>query len=213
VLTASTTISIQPSQASPVETPVSPAPSQAPAPAPQSRLKRTAPLIGGITVPVAILIIALAARRRKKRRMLAQPFAVEPIPAGAPVVSAPPPVAEAPPPPAIVLPSSPPVPVPGVAIKLFVMRGEQKEAVHDVQLARPTSFGSGPSCGFALPKERSLAAQQFELSYGNQRVLIRDLSGKASTTVNGIPIHGSHPLNHGDVIGAGGAEFRLLIGK
>jgi hypothetical protein len=211
VLTASTAITMQASSPSPVESTGSPTPSPVPSPDPQSRLKKNLPLIGG-TVPVAILIIALAVRRRRKRQMLAQPLAVEPV-AGAPLVNAPPPIAEVPPPPPIVLPAPPPAAIPGVAVKLFVMRGEQKEAVHDVHLARPTSFGSGPSCGFALPKERSLAAQQFELSYGNQRVLIRDLSGKASTTVNGVPIHGSHPLNHGDVIGAGGAEFRLLIGK
>jgi hypothetical protein len=210
VLTASTEITMQPGAPLVAESTV---PSPQPTPVPVAPFRKAAPFIGGGAWCVAIIVIAAAARRRKKRKamLLAQQQAVVEIPYVPPMPPPPAPVMEpapAPPPPPAPVP-----PVQGLPIKLFVMRGQQRDAVHELQLARPTSFGAGPSCGFSLPKERSLAAQQFELSYGNQRVLIRDLSGNSTTTVNGVPIHGSHPLNHGDIIGAGGAEFRLLIGK
>jgi hypothetical protein len=209
VLAASTEITMQAAASVPAETSVS---TPQPTPAPVHPVRRFGPWAGG-GLWIIVFIAIIARRRKKKALMLAQQNAAaemalvpsEPVAPYEPVLEnlpVPPP----PPPPAPAVPQ-------GLAIKLFVMRGQQKDVVHELQLARPTSFGAGPSCGFSLPKERSLAAQQFELSYGNQRVLIRDLSGNATTTVNGVPIHGSHPLNHGDVIGAGGAEFRLLIGK
>lgn len=64
-----------------------------------------------------------------------------------------------------------------------------------------------------LEKETSLEGKQFELSLSNGLVVIRDLSTSRNTSVNGVPIRGAHPLSSGDVIGAGGAEFRLLIAK
>lgn len=214
VLTASTEIALAAAgSGAAVEAPT---PSPQPTPPPVHPFRRAGPWVGGGFW--VVLIAVLAARRRKKKKIqqaeqqAAQeiPFMPAPVPF-APVNDPPPPLALAPPVPAPA-PAATPAPQ-GIPIKLFVMRGQQRDAVHELHLARPTTFGSGPSCGFSLPKERSLAAQQFELSYGNQRVLIRDLSGNSTTTVNGVPIHGSHPLNHGDVIGAGGAEFRLLIGK
>jgi len=210
VLAASTEITIQPAPTV-AEVPV---PTPQPAPAPVHPVRKAAPFIGGGFW--IIVIIAIVARKRKRKAMLAaqQMAANQQMVAPQPVEEIPfiPSTPVMPPSPVIDKPAPPPPPQ-GLAVKLFVMRGQQRDVVHEFHLARPTSFGAGPSCGFSLPKESSLAPQQFELSYGNQRVLIRDLSGNATTTVNGVPIHGSHPLNHGDIIGAGGAEFRLLIGK
>jgi len=112
-------------------------------------------------------------------------------------------------------PGPSPAPLPGkvMALELVTMRGMERGEIHKFQLAGIAAVGRDARCNLALERETSLEDEQFELSLSDGLVVIRDLSAGKTTSVNGVPIRGVHPLASGDVIGAGGAEFRLLIGK
>lgn len=101
----------------------------------------------------------------------------------------------------------------GVALELVTMHGMKRGETRKFLLTDLAVAGRDAQCHLPLEKETSLEGKQFELSLSNGLVVIRDLSTSRNTSVNGVPIRGAHPLSSGDVIGAGGAEFRLLIAK
>jgi Mg-chelatase subunit ChlD len=148
----------------------------------------------------AVVVVVVMVLRRGKRISAAAPVPSSEIPAGVPETVEP-------------LPSPAPAPVRGMALELVTMHGMKRGETHKFELRGMTVVGRDAQCNLALEKETSLEGKQFELSLSNGLVVIRDVSGKGTTSVNGVPIRGVHPLTSGDVIGAGGAEFRLLIGK
>lgn len=148
------------------------------------------------TAGAAAALLTLFARRNRRRTGMPPPlpaFALEERPSTPGVVE--------------------PLPEIGLSIQLVTLRGVKRGATYSMRLTSEITVGTSAGCDRVLPIESGLAAKQFALSYVNQRIVLRDLAGDASTTVNGVPIRSDHPLSDGDIIGAGGSEFRLLLGK
>jgi len=95
-------------------------------------------------------------------------------------------------------------------VEWIAIRGPHRGQRFVVTLQPTACLGRDPSCDLALVEDTEVSAQHAELLLLERgRVVVRDLGSTNGTALNGIPIHGVHPLTDGDVITLGQSECRL----
>lgn len=108
-----------------------------------------------------------------------------------------------------------PAPVPakpkGIPLELVVVRGQRPGASYKLALDNRAVVGTGADTDLRLTTETAVAARQFELERITGKIVIRDLTGSQSTSVNGVPIRSQYPISNGDLISAGSTELRFLV--
>ena len=149
-------------------------------------------LVAGLAL---LLVLVVGAAVVVRRRRLAAPPAVAGVPAVLPIsqtVAAKPPEA------------------PGMAVRLIPVGAGQGSA-YTLDLRDRAVIGRRPDCHLVIADDDLLSGAHCALVRVGDRLLLEDLGSTNGTQVNGVPIHGRHPLCDGDRIQAGRLDLRLSL--
>ena len=72
-------------------------------------------------------------------------------------------------------------------------------------------IGRRPDCHLVITDDDLLSGAHCALVRVGDRLLLEDLGSTNGTQVNGVPIHGRHPLSDGDRIQVGRLDLRLCL--
>ncbi|MDQ5911497.1 MAG: hypothetical protein QG599_3595 [Pseudomonadota bacterium] len=142
---------------------------------------------------LAVVGVAFAVRRR---RLAAPPIVVAAaeIPAPIPVSKT---VAAAP-------------ELPGLSVRLIPV-GAGPGPVYTLNIRDRAVIGRRPDCHLVITDDDELSGTHCALVRNGDRLLLEDLGSTNGTQVNGVPIHGRHPLHDGDRIQLGHLDLRLSL--
>ena len=169
--------------------PVEPAPAVAPD---FSRQWPWWALVAGLALLLVLAVVGAAFYVRRRR------LAAPPAAAGVPAV----------------LPISPTVAAkpeaPGLAVRLIPVGARQSPAFA-LDIRDRAVIGRRPDCHLVIADDDLLSGAHCALVRVGDRLLLEDLGSTNGTQVNGVPIHGRHPLSDGDRIQAGRLDLRLSL--
>jgi len=112
---------------------------------------------------------------------------------------------------------------PYLHLQLTVMRGRNPGSTSELKLpAGPAAIaGNGSAarvvigrragCDLAIAGDETVSSEHCEITWSNNRLVVRDLRSSNGTLVNGVPIAGDQPLENGDRLGIGRTEYRLGV--
>ncbi len=159
---------------------------------------------------VAILLLALILWWRSRRRQTAgEPLEAESLPELDRPAPAPEPAGLAGAPAAATEPR-PPRNL-GMPIQLVVVRGRKPGRVYSARVADRCSVGTAGSNDLVLRQEDGVEPSHFELSRETDKLWIRPLTRRRSTSVNGVPTDNRHQLENDDLVLAGNTELRIVF--
>jgi pSer/pThr/pTyr-binding forkhead associated (FHA) protein len=100
---------------------------------------------------------------------------------------------------------------PSIRVRLTVVRGRNQGSTSELQMAAKLVIGRRSGCDLALSDDETVSSEHCEISWSNNRLVIRDLHSSNGTLVNGVPISGDQPLENGDRVGIGKTEYRVGV--
>ena len=184
-----------PEPAKPAETakPIEPAPVAEPAPDPLP-----SPLIWALAASLALLmvlaIVGVALRVHRRQAAALPVSAAAEIPAPLPISKT---VAAAP-------------EAPGLSVRLIPV-GAGQGPVYTLNIRDRAVIGRRPDCHLVITDDDEMSGTHCALVRNGDRLLLEDLGSTNGTQVNGVPIHGRHPLSNGDRIQLGRLDLRLSL--
>jgi len=99
----------------------------------------------------------------------------------------------------------------GKMLRLTPVRSEAVRQPYEVNLTDRLVIGRAADCDVALTEDKEVSRNHCELTLEEEMIHITDLGSKNGTLVNGVPISGSHQLNHDDIILVGKTELRMTL--
>ena len=150
-------------------------------------------LVAGLALLLVLAVVGAAVVVRRRR--LAAPPAVAGVPAVLPISQT--------------IAAKPPEP-PGLAVRLIPVGAGQGSA-YTLDLRDRAVIGRRPDCHLVIADDDLLSGAHCALVRVGERLLLEDLGSTNGTQVNGVPIHGRHPLSDGDRIQAGRLDLRLSL--
>jgi len=112
---------------------------------------------------------------------------------------------------------------PCLHLQLTVMRGRNPGTTSDLKLpAGPAAamgnggaarvlIGRRSGCDLSITGDETVSSEHCEITWSNNRLVVRDLRSSNGTLVNGVPIAGDQPLENGDRLGIGRTEYRVGV--
>lgn len=110
---------------------------------------------------------------------------------------------------------------PFVHLQLTVVRGRNPGATSQLKIesgpaARNGSgaklvIGRKAGCDLSLTGDETVSSEHCEITWSNDRLVVRDLHSSNGTLVNGVAIAGDQPLENGDRLGIGRTEYRVGV--
>ncbi|MFZ1643800.1 MAG: FHA domain-containing protein [Candidatus Contendobacter sp.] len=99
---------------------------------------------------------------------------------------------------------------PGLPVRLIPV-GTSPGQPCSLEIHDRAVIGRRPDCHLVIADDDLLSGAHCALVRAGDRLLLEDLGSTNGTQVNGVPIHGRHPLNDGDRIQAGRLDLRLCL--
>ncbi|MDS4068496.1 MAG: VWA domain-containing protein [Candidatus Competibacter sp.] len=99
---------------------------------------------------------------------------------------------------------------PGLPVRLVPV-GASPGQPYNLEVRDRAVIGRRPDCHLVIADDDLLSGAHCALVRAGDRLLLEDLGSTNGTQVNGVPIHGRHPLNDGDRIQAGRLDLRLML--
>ncbi len=149
-------------------------------------------LVAGLALLLVLAVVGAAFYVRRRRQ--ATPPAATGIPAALPVSKT---VAAKP-------------EAPGLAVRLIPVGAGQSPAFA-LDLRDRAVIGRRLDCHLVIADDDELSGTHCALVRVGDQLLLEDLGSTNGTQVNGVPIHGCHPLRDGDRIQAGHLDLRLSL--
>ena len=150
-------------------------------------------LIASLALLMVLAVVGVAIRVRRQTAALPISPAAE-IPAPIPVSKT---IAAAP-------------EAPGLSVRLIPV-GAGQGPVYTLNIRDRAVIGRRPDCHLVITDDDELSGTHCALVRNGDRLLFEDLGSTNGTQVNGVPIHGRHPLSDGDRIQLGHLDVRLSL--
>ncbi len=99
---------------------------------------------------------------------------------------------------------------PGLPVRLVPI-GVSPGQPYSLEVRDRAVIGRRPDCHLVIADDDLLSGAHCALVRVGDRLLLEDLGSTNGTQVNGVPIHGRHPLSDGDRIQAGRLDLRLCL--
>jgi len=99
---------------------------------------------------------------------------------------------------------------PGLPVRLVPV-GTSPGQPYSLEVRDRAVIGRRPDCHLVITDDDLLSGAHCALVRVGDRLLLEDLGSTNGTQVNGVPIHGRHPLSDGDRIQAGRLDLRLCL--
>lgn len=99
---------------------------------------------------------------------------------------------------------------PGLPVRLVPV-GVNPGQPYSLEVRGRAVIGRRPDCHLVITDDDLLSGAHCALVRVGDRLLLEDLGSTNGTQVNGVPIHGRHPLSDGDRIQAGRLDLRLCL--
>ena len=99
---------------------------------------------------------------------------------------------------------------PGLSVRLIPV-GAGQAPVYTLNIRDRAVIGRRPDCHLVISDDDELSGTHCALLRVGDRLLLEDLGSTNGTQVNGVPIHGRHPLSDGDRIQLGRLDLRLSL--
>ena len=151
-------------------------------------------VIAGLALVLVLAVVgaAVVVRRRRLAALPASPDAR--VPATPPISKT---VAATPEP-------------PGLPVRLVPV-GVNPGQPYSLEVRDRAVIGRRPDCHLVITDDDLLSGAHCALVRVGDRLLLEDLGSTNGTQVNGVPIHGRHPLSDGDRIQVGRLDLRLCL--
>ena len=154
-------------------------------------------LIASLALVMVLAVVGVAFHIRRRRR----PVATSPAPDHAAEIPAPLPVSKT-----VAVAPEPP----GLPVRLIPV-GAGSGPIYTLNIRDRAVIGRRPDCHLVITDDDELSGTHCALVRSGDRLLLEDLGSTNGTQVNGVPIHGRHPLHDGDRIQLGHLDLRLNL--